>query len=102
MTRLAQGVKQPANRVAATTARVDARAVENVLKDAFCEGVRTYVQESRFPTGQEWGAIAVTRLQSLGVPHHAAVSQAVSLYESLAYGLQTGEFDLAKVELYCM
>jgi hypothetical protein len=30
----------------------------------------------------------------------APPSQAVSLYENLAYGLQTGEFDLAKVELY--
>jgi hypothetical protein len=99
---LNQGIKQPATRVAGRAASVDTGAVMGVMRDAFCEGIRIYVQEDRFPTGQEWQAIAVDRLGSLGVPYHAAVSQAVSLYESLAYGLQTGEFDWAEVELYCL
>jgi hypothetical protein len=102
--RLNQGLQQPARRVAGATGTPTSLGVQRVAEAthiAFCEGWAIYRQYGGFPSGSEWYGIVANRIQAVAFAPPAAVSQVVSVFETVVDAYETGDVASAQLDLYC-
>lgn len=98
-------LQQPTSRLRAgsgTPPRLEAqRSAEEAVQAAFCEGWAIYKTYGAFPSSDEWYDILARRLQSFAFRYPAAVSQVISVYDTAAYAVETGDLAGAQLDLAC-